>query len=509
VRGDGVVDAAVADITGGFGVDQVYLAAGGSSNDPVELAAKLSRDRGRVIDIGKVSLNLPWNAYYEKELDVRFSRSYGPGRYDPSYELEGRDYPIGYVRWTQQRNMEAILELQVLGKLDLRRLIEEVVPLDDVADAYQRIIGPSEGRPSGAVVLSYGGARGPESPEAPVAVPASSGDAGPVRVGLLGPGGFARSVIIPAFRDAGARLEVVGGGSGPSAEEAMREFGFNRVAESEDALIDDPGVDAVAICTRHESHAELCARALRAGKHVFCEKPLAMSMASLDDVMGAAEGSGRVLAVGFNRRFAPLMRELRDFVRVEGMPLTAVYRVSAGAIPADNWVHDLREGGGRALGEACHFVDVLTYLAGAPVVEVHAVGHGSPELPIQAHDNLVVSLRFADGSVGSIAYVADGSPRVAKERVEVFCDRHTAVLDDFTALQLFGPDQDRRRESREADKGHRDEIAAFVAAAEQGAPPVALDEVRNVSLATLAVVESLRSGRPVRLDALVAAEPVS
>jgi predicted dehydrogenase len=355
-------------------------------------------------------------------------------------------------------------------------------------------------------VLSYadGAARDGREPTAAIASqrPSPRGTA-PVRIGLIGPGDFAKAVIVPAFVTAGAKLEAVGGGAGPGAEGAVREFGFER-AESETDMLADPAVDAIAVCTRHAGHAGSSAQALRAGKHVFCEKPLALSLAELDDVMDAAHASGGVLAVGFNRRFAPLMAAMREYLGAGGGPVTAIYRVSAGAIPADHWVHDLQQGGGRALGEACHFVDTLSFLGGAPVVDVHAVGHGGPQQPVQAHDNLLITLRLANGSVGSIAYVADGSPRVSKERVEAFSGQRAGVLDNYETLQLFGPDGVDERHDGGRDKGHNEEIRRFVEGIRTGTPPVPLEDVRNVSAATLAIIESLRSGRPVRVDSLVA-----
>jgi predicted dehydrogenase len=292
----------------------------------------------------------------------------------------------------------------------------------------------------------------------------------------------------------------VGGGSGPSAVAAQRDFGFKRVAASEQALVGDPDVDAVVIATRHGSHARLAREALEQGKHVFVEKPLALTLEDVHSVIDAASTSSGVLAVGFNRRFSPLFVRLRDHLRAAGAPVTGSFRVSAGDIPSKHWVHDLTEGGGRALGEVCHFVDTLAALAGSRVEEVHAVGHGAADLPAQAHDNLVISLRFAGGSVGTIVYVSDGSPGVGKERLEAFSGARTAILDDFVTLQLFNAGQTTEERLKAQDKGHRAEFAAFVDGMRRGSDPVPLAEVENVSVATIAVVESLRSGRPVGVE---------
>jgi polar amino acid transport system substrate-binding protein len=318
-------------------------------------------------------------------------------------------------------------------------------------------------------------------------------------VGLVGPGSFAAKVLVPALASAGARLEVVGGGSGPSAEAAARTLGFAHVAESEDSLVADEAVDAVAICTRHGSHARLARHALLAGKHVFCEKPLALTREELAGVIAAAAASPGVLAVGFNRRFSPLLREAREFLAPEPGSLVATYRVSAGRIEPEHWVHDLEQGGGRAIGEVCHFVDALAFLAGCRVDEVYATGHGARGEPLAARDNLAITVRFADGSVGQILYSAEGASRVAKERLEAFAGSRTAILDDYRSLELSDGRKRDCRKRRTQDKGHEQEIEAFVAATRAGEPPVPLAEVANVSVAAIAIVESLQTAAPVAI----------
>jgi predicted dehydrogenase len=297
----------------------------------------------------------------------------------------------------------------------------------------------------------------------------------------------------------GARLVAVAGGAGPSAEAAARTLGFERVAETEAALIADESVDAVVVATRHGSHAALVQQALEAGKHVFCEKPLALTLEELDRVLRAAAESTGILAVGFNRRFAPLLRELRDFVSSPPAPVASTYRVSAGRLPADHWTHDLEQGGGRLIGECCHFIDTLAFVTGSEIDEVHATGYGDSELPVQARDNVAVTLGFANGSVGSILYVADGSGRVPKERLEAFSANRSAILDDYRSLELFGTNGKQSRGGRGQEKGHQFEIDAFLRGAEKGQAPVPLGEVANVSLATLAAVESLRTGQTIRM----------
>jgi len=493
--------------TDGRGFDAVLVTAAASSPDPLVTAAELARDRGTVVLVGDVPVDLPRSLLYEKELAFRVSRSYGPGRYDRAYEERGLDYPIGYVRWTEKRNMEAVLALQADGRIDLRDLVEEVVPVEDAAEAYDRLAGPADDRPQGALLLAYDRVATPARdgltltlPESPRRPGASSARPAPVRIGLIGPGNFASNVLLPAFVRAGASLELVGGGSGPSAEATNREFNFARVAPSPAEVVADESIDAVVIATRHATHAELTIQALEAGKHVFCEKPLALTPDELESVLAAAATARGILAVGFNRRFSPLLRELREFLAEPKGRIAAAYRVSAGRLEEGHWTHDLDEGGGRILGEACHFVDSLRFLAGADVAVVHATGYGAAERPVQARDNVAVDLTFVDGSIGSILYVADGSPALPKERLEGYASNRSGILHDYRSLELFGPAGKRRVRPRRRDKGHAQEVDAFVRAVESGEPPVPLDEVANVSLATLAVVESLRTGRPVRLE---------
>ena len=371
----------ISRLTNGRGVDHVLVTAAAPSSDPLLLAAEIARDRGTIILVGDVPVAFPRAALYDKELAFRISRSYGPGRYDRQYEEKGLDYPIGYVRWTEQRNMEAVLALESSGQLDLSDLIE-VVPVDEAQLAYERLVDGSA-RPTGALVLSYGAEPAAAAVPRSVTVPSMPSSQprrrtqGQVRIGLVGPGNFAARVLVPSLVAAGAKLEVVGGGGGPSAEAAGRRLGFTRVAETGEAVIADEAVDAVVIATRHATHASLVARALEAGKHVFCEKPLALSVEELEHVLEAAARSDGVLAVGFNRRYSPLLREARAFLSSLSVPLASTYRVSAGRLPTDHWTHDLDAGGGRILGEGCHFVDSLAFLAGSPVTQVSTTGYGT------------------------------------------------------------------------------------------------------------------------------------
>ncbi|MEU0673815.1 bi-domain-containing oxidoreductase [Streptomyces sp. NPDC006172] len=504
--GSAAVESAVAELTGGHGVDQVYLAAGGGSNQPVELAARLSRDRGRVVDIGKCSLDLPWNAYYEKELDVRFSRSYGPGRYDPEYELEGRDYPIGYVRWTERRNLACFLDLVARGHVDVEPLVSHVADFDDAVETYQ---GLKDGDLKAvAVLFRYPGhpGQGLEAAAPAVAVPAVSvkprpvrAATTPVRLAFVGAGNYATSMLLPhlAGRD-GVELSAVVTTTALSAANAQRKFGFAAATTDLDAVLGDDRVDAVFVVTRHSSHAELTRRALLSGKAVFVEKPLALTEDELGGVQGAVEESGNDrLQVGFNRRFAPLLREAKERFGHRSGPANLRYLVNAGRLAHGSWY--LRQGteGSRFAGEGGHFIDTASWLLDADPVSVYAVAPSGNE-------DLQVVLRYPDGSTATLSYVTTGPSGFPKETLDLVADGKALRLDDFVRASVY---DGRRRQwvgsrlPKTRDKGQNAELAAFVRAVRTGGPmPVPLRSLVATTAATLAVHRGLASGAPVALE---------
>ena len=403
------VEQVLLDRTGGLGADHILLAAGGDSNGPVEVAARLARDRARVVDIGKTRLDLPWNAYYDKELDVRFSRSYGPGRYDPRYELEGIDYPAGYVRWTERRNLASFLDLVAAGSVDVTTLIDGIHPIEEAEDVYRQL---GDGSLKGiGFLLSYP-EPDPSAPlertlRAPSAVrsPSRSGQARPagnVRLGFIGAGNYATSMLLPHLRsDASVDLVSVATTRALSGVNAQRKFGFDTVTTSVDTVLDDESLDAVCIVTRHQSHAGLVCQALERGLSVFVEKPLALTGEQLAEIEATVERTGNArLMVGFNRRFAPLFTDLRERFGRSASPLAARYLVNAGRLDAGSWYLDEEREGSRFAGEGGHFIDTLCALLGSDPVEVYAMGTGG---------DVHATLRFANGSVGSIAYLTGGS----------------------------------------------------------------------------------------------------
>ncbi|MGW2613405.1 bi-domain-containing oxidoreductase [Streptomyces sp. NPDC001500] len=505
--GSAAVEGAVAELTGGHGVDQVYLAAGGGSNQPVELAARLSRDRGRVVDIGKCRLDLPWNAYYEKELDVRFSRSYGPGRYDPSYELEGRDYPIGYVRWTERRNLACFLDLAARGRVDVEPLISHVADFDDAVETYRRL---KDGELKAvAVLFGYPGSTedAPAAQAPAVTVPAvrRSGGAAPaparavkspVRLAFVGAGNYATSMLLPhlAQRE-GVELSTVVTTTALSAANAQRKFGFARATTDLDAVLGDDSVDAVFVVTRHSSHAELTRKALLAGKTVFVEKPLALDQDELAGVLAAVEESGNDrLQVGFNRRFAPLLQEAKKRFGVRTGPASLRYLVNAGRLDHGSWY--LRQGteGSRFAGEGGHFVDTASWLLGADPVSVYAVA-------TPGNEDLQVVLRYPDGSTATISYVTTGASGFPKETLDLVADGKVLRLDDFVRASVHSRKRwVSSRLPKARDKGQSAELAAFVRAVRTGGPmPVPLESLVATTTATLAVQTALAGGAPVTL----------
>ncbi|WDF41959.1 bi-domain-containing oxidoreductase [Streptomyces sp. T12] len=506
------VEAAVAELTGGHGVDQVYLAAGGGSNQPVELAARLCRDRGRVVDIGKCRLDLPWNAYYEKELDVRFSRSYGPGRYDPEYELEGRDYPIGYVRWTERRNLACFLDLVARGSVDVEPLVSHVADFDDAVETYQRL--KDGDLKAVAVLFRYPEPAGEaEEAEAPaVAVPAVKRPSGgvstparaaktPVRLAFVGAGNYATSMLLPhlAQRD-GVELSTVVTTTALSAANAQRKFGFAEATTDLDAVLGDKSIDAVFVVTRHSSHAELTRKALLAGKTVFVEKPLALTEDELAGVLAAVEESGNDrLQVGFNRRFAPLLQEARQRFGARTGPASLRYLVNAGRLQHGSWYLQQGTEGSRFAGEGGHFIDTASWLLGADPVSVYAVA-------ASGNEDLQVVLRYPDGSTATISYVTNGAPGFPKETLDLVADGKVLRLDDFVRASLFadgGAGRKRWVSSRlpkARDKGQNAELAAFIKAVRTGGPmPVPLESLVATTAATLAVQAGLAGGAPVTL----------
>jgi predicted dehydrogenase len=442
-------------------------------------------------------------AYYEKELDFRISRSYGPGRYDAAYEQKGRDYPIGYVRWTETRNMEAFLTLLADGKLNLKSLITHRIPIGQARDAYDLITGKVR-EPFLGVLITYPGKFEENSCLQLVEKASAPRLAGKksVALGLLGAGNFAMGTLLPAINKVGG-IELVGvcAANGSHSRHAASKFGFRYCSADEEEVLKDPDVNTVVIATRHHLHATQGLSALQAGKRIFCEKPLCLTERELAEIVRAYQNMAvqPVLMIGFNRRFAPMATRMKAFFAEINEPLAMHYRVNAGSVPPDHWVNDPEQGGGRILGEACHFVDFLSFLAEEPPVEVQTRSLSRAE---SGADSAVIWLRFANGSQGTISYLTNGDRSFSKERLEIFGGEAVAVLEDFRRLELVRRGRKQVFRSRfRSDKGHRSEWQAFAAAIRNGEQaPISFREIVATTLATLRVSDSRSSGQPAAVD---------
>ena len=500
-EGSAAVEHALSKASGGIGADRVFLVAGGSSNQPVELAARLARDRATIVDIGKCKLDLPWNDYYEKELELRFSRSYGPGRYDPRYELDGVDYPAGYVRWTERRNLHCFVDAVARKEIDPEPLIAGIFPLDDAPSVYEQL---SSGVLQGVGFLFEYDVPDEVDPDAPARGQASahamagqqtstatsrairSRRGGPrvgtIGIGFVGAGNYASSMLLPHLvKQPGIELARVATRRSLSAVNAQRRFQFRDAGTDPDAIFEDPDIEAVFIVTRHSAHADLTCRALEAGKAVFVEKPLALTNDELERILATVDetGNDRVM-VGFNRRFSPLLVDMRARFGQPAEPTNARYLVNAGRLASDSWYRDNELEGSRFVGEGGHFVDTMSWWIGSDPLEFTTMAAGGP-------DEVQVSLRYSDGSLATITYLTSAHRRFPKETFEVSSGGRTARLDNFRRTTVWaGPRARVRRHLGPPDKGQSAEIRAFLEAVRAGGPmPISLDSLAVTTRATL------------------------
>lgn len=485
--------------TDGIGADAVIITAATTSEDPIRLAGAVARDRARVVVVGAVPIRVPRSPFYEKEIDVRLSRSYGPGRYDPEYEEKGHDYPVGYVRWTERRNLSAFVRLLETEAVRLDELITHRFDFEEAESAYDILTSEAAGAALGVVLRYPVEARAEprritiEGEEERTRGRARAQVEGRPGVGLIGAGSFATGVLVPILAGQDVSFQGVVSAGGLSARGVAERHGFRYIAGTADELLADPATHMIVIATRHDEHARLAAEALRAGKAVFVEKPLALDENSLDEVLDAAMEGGPLM-VGFNRRFAPATAFVRERIERTAGARVVQIRVNAGFVPPDSWVHDPKIGGGRLVGEGCHFIDLALHLLGSPVEEVQAMALAGADPAASLGDNVQVTLRCADGSLGSILYTSKGNTRAGKERVEVFAGGVSAVIDDFRRAEVWTKRRERWRGGQ--DKGHALELRAFVDAVRTGGPaPIPLEELELSSRATLRAAESLVRGR--------------
>jgi len=480
------------------GVDAVLITASTKSSDPVRQAAGMCRKRGRIVLVGVTGLELSRSDFYEKELSFQVSCSYGPGRYDPFYEEQGNDYPVGFVRWTAQRNFDAVLQLMADGRLDVDALISERYDLADAQKAYEEVASSTTAL---GIIIDYDQEEGEHLRDRQVPVSPTRTTAalsGKVGVAFVGAGNYASRILIPAFRAAGADLRQIVSQKGVSAAHHGKALGFASASTDIDSVLADDSVDVVVVATRHDTHAEYAARALEAGKQVFVEKPMALTEAELQRVVDSAGKAetlpGNCLMVGFNRRFAPHVMDVKALLAGRAEPKSFIFTMNAGHIPADSWVQSAEKGGGRVIGEACHYIDLMRHLAGCPITSVEARSMGRNDAFEIVEDKCVITLGFEDGSIGTIQYFANGGSRFPKERIEVFANDAVLQIDNFRALRAFGWQGAKGRKLFKQDKGQEACVQHYLdsVAAGKGAT-IAFDELVEVSRATLEADRLIRS----------------
>ena len=471
----------------GRGVDAVLITASTKSNEPIHQAAAMCRKRGRIVLVGVVGMEMSRADFYEKELSFQVSCSYGPGRYDENYEEKGRDYPVAFVRWTEQRNFEAILDMMAEGRIDMKPLISHRYKLMDVAKAYELV---SSGAPLGVMLEYQAQVTGLVAQKTVQINSAATASPSKAVIGFVGAGNYASSVLVPAFKATGARLKSIASVTGGSSVYVGKKYGIEEATTDTEALLADPSVNALVITTRHSSHARWVGAGLEQGKHVFVEKPLTLTRPELFDLLEYYNGLEikPFLMVGFNRRYSPLVKIMKSLLSKNSQAKNLIMTVNAGEIPADHWVQDTSVGGGRIIGEGCHFIDLLRHLVGSAIESVSAVAMDA------AHkDSVIIQLRFKDGSIGAVHYLANGSKAFPKERLEVFCGGAILRLDNFRSLKGFGWKGFRGKKLWRQDKGQKQCAQAFVDAISRGDSGglIALDELVEVSNACFDVVEQI------------------
>jgi predicted dehydrogenase/threonine dehydrogenase-like Zn-dependent dehydrogenase len=489
---DGLETTAIANATAGRGADAVIITAASNSAAPIETAGNISRDRGRVVAVGAVKLDVPRKVYYEKELELRLSRSYGPGRYDYGYEEAGRDYPYSYVRWTENRNMESFLALISTGKIDIKGLITHRFEIEDAPKAYDMIAGKTDEKYLG-VILNYNNTK---SESKPPAVTFELPKLSQIGIGFVGAGNFASGVLLPNIAQI-KNYDCVSimSGSGVTATNSKERFGFKKTAESFSEITNDLGISAVFIANRHDQHAALVIEALSKRKPTFVEKPLCLNREELDQIIVTHESTGTPLMVGFNRRFAPFTEKIKSALSGRRYPLSMHYRINAGFIPSGTWIQDSEFGGGRIVGEVCHFVDLLFHIAGAKPIKISAESLSMPDRRYRSDDNLQVMIRFADGSVGSISYVASGNKAASKEYLEIFGGGMAIILDDFKNLSIINEGGRASHFKGSQDKGHRKMLETFSEHLLRGeGSPIPFTEIVQSTEATFEILDSLATG---------------
>jgi predicted dehydrogenase/threonine dehydrogenase-like Zn-dependent dehydrogenase len=480
----------------GQGVDGVIITASTPSNDPVTQAARMSRKRGRIVLVGVTGLELNRADFYEKELSFQVSCSYGPGRYDPNYEEKGQDYPFGFVRWTEQRNFEAVLDMLASGQLNVKPLITHRFAFEDAPKAYEVLTADKTGL---GMLLQYTSPAWQRMVRQVTLKPGATFATQRPVMGFIGAGNYASRMLIPAFKAARAQFHTIVTAGGINGVIHGEKAGFAEASTDMTALLANTAINTVAVVTRHDTHARFVAQALQAGKHVFVEKPLAINQEGLDAVRAAydvaqtrAPQGGPQVMVGFNRRFSPQVQKMKALLAPVKEPKSFIMTMNAGAIPANHWTQDNGVGGGRIIGEACHFIDLMRFLAGSPIVSLQARRMGDAPGVAVTEDKASITLGFEDGSFGTILYLANGAASFPKERVEVFAAGRVLQLDNFRKLKGYGWPGFSKMNLWKQDKGQNACAAAFLQAVVKGVPAIPADEIFEVARVTIEVAELLR-----------------
>ena len=481
----------VEDQTNGVGADGVIITASAKSNDIISQAARMSRKRGRIVLVGVIGLNLSRAEFYEKELSFQVSCSYGPGRYDDNYEQKGQDYPLPFVRWTEKRNFEAILQAISSEHINVKEMITEVIDLED----YLKIYGDMKGSNSIASILKYSEAE-QLAPVRNITVNEQSFSPSDAVVGIIGAGNFTKMTMLPELKGSGAKFKYIASSGGLTGTAMAQKHGISNTTTDYQEILKDNDVDLVMITTRHNLHAPMVIESLEAGKNVFVEKPLALNNNELEQIIEAQDKSGKNVTVGFNRRFSPHMEKIKQLVG--DAPMNVIATMNAGFIPENVWVHDMQVGGGRIIGEACHYIDLITYLTGSRVKAVcmNALGQN----PEENTDNASILLKYENGSTGVINYFANGSKSYSKERVEVFSQERTFIMDNFRRTDAYGVKGFSKLKTR-MDKGHKNQFHELIKRVKEGGKPlISFDEIVNTTRASFAAIESLKTGGWVEIE---------
>ncbi|MGR3302591.1 MAG: bi-domain-containing oxidoreductase [Candidatus Scalindua sp.] len=489
----------------GYGVDAVLVTTGTTSNEPIVTAGKIARDRATIVDVGMNKMDIPWQLYYSKELVLKQTRSYGPGRYDPDYEINGHDYPIGYVRWTEKRNMSSFLNLMACGNINVTPLITHWFNFNEAAEAYKLIEGKSSGFYVG-IILKYdiGAGNLQKSRLKTIRVKASSPD-GKVNIGVIGAGNFARTMLLPYIKGKDVKLSGIATATGISAKDTARKFGIEVCTTDYEELLKNDAINTILIATRHNLHGKLVIESLKAGKHVYTEKPLCITFQELEDISkffapDTMHHAPCSLMVGFNRRYAPLIKEMKSFLESRKEPMIMHYRVNAGFKEKTDWYQNKNIGGGRIIGEVCHFVDIFQYLTEAVPISVFAHTINTDNHATTLEDNVIITIQFSDGSIGSITYFANGDPQLPKEYIEIICEKKIVIMNNFSSLTTMARGKKKVKRSIIQDKGHKTEMNVFIESVRDQKPmPILFESLYATTLTCFAILESIETKKMVEV----------